>query len=60
MSMTSAISDPPRGIVKPAIVGAATMFALACSAIGWLERHTRPAVKPRCVNCPHERPRSVP
>jgi hypothetical protein len=36
------VTDPPRGLIKPAIIGALTGLALALAAVGVLERRTHP------------------
>jgi hypothetical protein len=46
------MTDPPRGLIKPAILGALTGLALALAAIGTLERRTHPTPRPVCGGHP--------
>jgi hypothetical protein len=45
LSAETTMTDPPRGLIKPAILGALTGLALALAAIGTLGSKSRPAVR---------------
>jgi hypothetical protein len=50
------VTDPPRGIIRPAIQAALTALLLTLAGIGWLERQARqpPSHGHRCPACPHK------
>jgi hypothetical protein len=53
------MTDPPRGLIKPAILAVLAAVTVVLAAVGSLGSRTRPAARAR--NRPDgDRPRSVP